>query len=380
MILGLFFTRNVSLEIWVESGLIDREKAIYEYHLQQGCLKKVYWFTYGVNDCQYYKELIESGRIDSRIVVISPPQLFAKRVWRHCYWWMLPFMYKKVYKELNIIKSNQRSGALAAWIVGKMYKIPFYFRTGYTESSIYPVLHEGKKDKRYRRIRRKEKFLYKKCDIAAVSSEHDRNYVCKEYNIPGNRVKLIRNFIDTDKFCKKIQIQNRCDKIVYIGRLMPPKNLFDMIRAVAQTGLSVDIYGNGEQRKELEKLAQELKADVNFKGIVANSNVPDILNQYKYYILASTYEGMPKTLLEALSCGCICIGTPAEGIVEIIEDGINGFLAKGMEADDIAEVIRRAFAADDKDRISDSACDLVQSTYSLAEIAKIDKENFLSVL
>ena len=51
-----------------------------------------------------------------------------------------------------------------------------------------------------------------------------------------------------------------------------------------------------------------------------------------------------------------------------------------MEADDIAEVIRRAFAADDKDRISDSACDLVQSTYSLAEIAKIDKENFLSVL
>ena len=198
--------------------------------------------------------------------------------------------------------------------------------------------------------------------------------------LPIYRVKLIRNFIDTDKFCKKIQIQNRCDKIVYIGRLMPPKNLFDMIRAVAQTGLSVDIYGNGEQRKELEKLAQELKADVNFKGIVANSNVPDILNQYKYYILASTYEGMPKTLLEALSCGCICIGTPAEGIVEIIEDGINGFLAKGMEADDIAEVIRRAFAADDKDRISDSACDLVQSTYSLAEIAKIDKENFLSVL
>ena len=50
MILSLFFTRNVSLESWVKQGLFDREKLIYEEHLNQGNFKKIYWFTYGSND------------------------------------------------------------------------------------------------------------------------------------------------------------------------------------------------------------------------------------------------------------------------------------------------------------------------------------------
>ena len=50
MILSLFFTRGISLEVWLNQGLFDREKLIYEKHLIQGNLKKVYWLTYGSND------------------------------------------------------------------------------------------------------------------------------------------------------------------------------------------------------------------------------------------------------------------------------------------------------------------------------------------
>ena len=52
-----------------------------------------------------------------------------------------------------------------------------------------------------------------------------------------------------------------------------------------------------------------MDVDVKFNGVVANDKLPDILNEYKYYILASNYEGMPKTLLEAMACGNLCIGT-----------------------------------------------------------------------
>lgn len=378
MILGLFFSKNVSLETWVESGLIDREKAIYEYHLQKGDLKNVYWFTYGVDDDRYYHDLVHSGRLDSRIVVIPPPKLFAKRVWRHCYWLFLPFVHSRIYRKLNVVKSNQYPGAVAAWLVGKLYTIPFYFRTGYTESSIYPALHGGKRDRQYKRIRRMEKFLYHKCAIAAVSSQHDRYYVCREYGVSENKIKLVRNFIDTDLFQNKMPIQDRLDKMIYIGRLTSVKNLFHIIRAVAQNGLSLDIYGKGEQRKELEEFAQDLHADVDFMGVVANSEIPDILNKYKYYILASTYEGMPKTLLEAMACGCICIGTPVGGIAEIIDDGVNGFLSKGVESEEIIEGIERAHMDENKERISNNASNLIRSIYSLAEVAKIDRENLLA--
>jgi hypothetical protein len=36
MTLGLFFTRGVSLKLWVDTGLYDREKLIYEEHLKKG--------------------------------------------------------------------------------------------------------------------------------------------------------------------------------------------------------------------------------------------------------------------------------------------------------------------------------------------------------
>lgn len=380
MVLGLFFSKNVSLRTWIESGLIDREKAIYEYHIQKGDLKKVYWFTYGVDDDKYYQELVQSGRLNPHIVVIAPQKLFAKRIWRHCYWLFLPFVHSQIYRELDVVKSNQYPGAIAAWLAGKLFAVPFYFRTGYTESSIYPALHGGIKDKQYKRIRRGEKFLYHRCDMAAVSSQHDKEYVCKEYEISENKVKLVRNFIDTNLFQKKILMQERLDRIVYIGRLTSVKNLFHIIRAAVQTGLPLDIYGKGEQRTELEEFARNLHADVNFKGVVANSDIPDILNKYKYYILASAYEGMPKTLLEAMACGCICIGTPVGGIAEVIEDGVNGFLATGTDTENISEVIRRAYMFREKEKISDNACELIRSTYSLREIAEIDKANMLDII
>ena len=63
MNLMLFFTRGVSLEIWLKSGLLEREKLIYEEHLNQGNLNKVYWLTYGCNDVSLSKKLKQDGKL-----------------------------------------------------------------------------------------------------------------------------------------------------------------------------------------------------------------------------------------------------------------------------------------------------------------------------
>ena len=55
--LGLLFTRNVSLKLWVESGLFDREKTIYEKELEQNIYHNIYWFTYGSEDEEVYNKL-----------------------------------------------------------------------------------------------------------------------------------------------------------------------------------------------------------------------------------------------------------------------------------------------------------------------------------
>jgi glycosyltransferase involved in cell wall biosynthesis len=127
-----------------------------------------------------------------------------------------------------------------------------------------------------------------------------------------------------------------------VGRLAPVKNIFNLIEALSETGFTLDIYGDGQLREQLASKAKDLKIDLNFMGIVANDELPEILSRYHYFILPSLYEGMPKSLLEAMACGLVCIGTDVEGINEIIEDRINGFLANGTSTEALAKAIKTA--------------------------------------
>ena len=57
-----------------------------------------------------------------------------------------------------------------------------------------------------------------------------------------------------------------------------------------------------------------------------NKKLLEIIKNYKYYISASSYEGNPKSLLEALSSGCLVIATDIENHKELIKNNISGIL------------------------------------------------------
>ena len=65
-----------------------------------------------------------------------------------------------------------------------------------------------------------------------------------------------------------------------------------------------------------------------FLGNIDNHLLPDIYNKCDIYVLCSRYEGNPKTLLEAMACGCFVIGTDIVGIREIITTDITGILVQ----------------------------------------------------
>jgi len=138
-----------------------------------------------------------------------------------------------------------------------------------------------------------------------------------------------------------------------------------LIDAMSQTNLNLDIYGQGELKDSLESHAQKKEVKVSFKGVVTNNELPTILNQYHYYILPSKYEGMPKTLLEAMACSLVCIGTDVKGINEVIEDGVSGFLAKTTDTADIVDAISRAINYSNPNTISQNARLLIVENFSL---------------
>jgi glycosyltransferase involved in cell wall biosynthesis len=81
-------------------------------------------------------------------------------------------------------------------------------------------------------------------------------------------------------------------------------------------------------KEKLENFAEEKKVAVNFLGTISNSSLPEILNRYEIFILPSLYEGMPKTLLEAMSCGLACIATNVPGSHEVVGNNYSGLLSE----------------------------------------------------
>ncbi len=371
-VLGLLFTRNVSLETWVRTGLLDREKMIYESEIEQGLYEEIIWFTYGVQDTAVYHRLVQEGRINPQIKVIAMPRVFIGRLGYDIYSLFMPFIQRKYFKKLDIIKSNQMDGAWTGLVVKKMYHIPFYFRTGYTNTLFYKK-ESKKEDWNYKKFAWLEGVLYRKCDMATVTSKNDKDYICNSYGIEKNKITVLPNYVDLNRFYDR-NLGKRKERIVFVGRLSEQKNLYHTIEAIKNIGIGMDIYGTGSLLHELLKLVEHMDVDVKFNGVVANDKLPDILNEYKYYILASNYEGMPKTLLEAMACGNLCIGTNVEGINEIIIDEENGFLAKGTTAAEIQDAISRAM----KDREYIEKCEkakmLIQKKFSLQSIVNKEYE------
>lgn len=378
-ILGLLFTKGISLELWLDRGLFFREKLIYEEYLKRGIYTNIYWFTYGKNDSAIYHELVEKKQLDKRIIVVPMPSIFEGYHRELLYSVLLPVIQRRYIEKIDFFKTNQMQGAWTAEIIRVLFNIPYLLRTGYTHSSyLYNCYLEEQESKNRKKLYKQykkysfiEKRMYQKCNVASVSSLHDQKYICEKYNVEPEKVYVVTNYIDCTLFKKKNVIVYE-DRVVFVGRLNHVKNLKNTMLGVSKAGLGLDIYGDGEDKEMLMQFATDSKLNVSFKGKVSNDSLPDILNQYRYYILASEHEGMPKTLLEAMACGLICLGTKVSGIEEVINNQVNGFLIPDTSERSIYDTLNIAIKYGEKEKMSRIASDFALQNYSIEMV--INKE------
>lgn len=368
-VLGVFFTRGVSLVKWHDAGLFDREVLLYREHLRSGALNRIYWFTYGSDDGELARRLVSEGRLPAEVHIVpwSGWLDWCGRAGSPIYSLLMPWLARKHLQRCDLFKTNQMDGAIAAVVSSLLWKRPLYVRTGYTLSLFV--------DKIFARnlVRRcmawlTEFLAFRYSEISSVSSRFDLEYVRRRYRPRDGKLVIVGNYIDTDAFSPTKDIE-KSNRLVFVGRISPQKNLEMAIRACSRVGIGFDIIGDGEQRKHLESVAMEVSADVRWLGIVANEQLPATLKRYRYFILPSLWEGMPKALLEAMASGLVCIGNNARGISEVIEDGVTGYLASGPSAPELAEAIQRAIRGN-QDAVSSAGRDLVCRQFSLRAIAE----------
>lgn len=155
------------------------------------------------------------------------------------------------------------------------------------------------------------------------------------------RLAVIPNGIDTGLFSPfpKEYGEREGLTFIYIGRLSPEKNLTNFFQALIGFNARLILVGDGPDRPALAEMSARNGLHVDFRGIVPNEQIPEILNGADVFVLPSISEGNPKALLEAMSCGLPVISTRWNGADEIIRHMQNGILC-GTSADSIRSALQ----------------------------------------
>lgn len=378
--LCLFFTRGVSLRNWVESGIFDREVKIYHAHIDTNFFYQIYWLTYGADDAEVANKLYDTKQLSKKIKIIPCPKWICNtgRISSILYSLLLPIIAKKIIAKCDVLKTNQMEGSIPAIICSIFWRRPLYIRTGYTLSR---VIEMTAPNNHIRRIFAyvNEYLAFKYASASSVSSKYDYGYIIQRYGTRISPPKIVGNYVDTTLFSTHGNQKKITNRLIYVGRLSAEKNIDNAIVACAKIGIGIDIAGTGPELKRLISTAKYCSADIKWLGSVPNNKLANIINKYQYFILPSSWEGMPKALMEAMSAGLVCIGNNTTGINELIIDGITGYLTKSPDVKDISETIIRALNSDSQS-ISKAARMYVCSKFSLESIVKKETEIFSSII
>lgn len=145
------------------------------------------------------------------------------------------------------------------------------------------------------------------------------------------------------------QVQASLDNKVMAaaGRLSFQKNYPEMLYAWAKVvekhpDWTLKIYGDGPERKNLQKMVAAMFPDGNVKLMGRTSDMKPAYMDCSGLVLSSRFEGFPMVLLEASSYGVPMVSYDCpKGPSEIIEDGVNGYLVKNGCTEELADRICR---------------------------------------
>ena len=167
--------------------------------------------------------------------------------------------------------------------------------------------------------------------------------VAREWaHVPAEKIVVIPNAIDVNEIAVREVARVGTATIGFIGRLDPVKHIPDLIDAMRRLdGVRCLIFGEGQQRAELEKQIAELGLGdrVILRG--ATKGPTEALSQIDLLVLPSEAEGFGLVLIEAMAAGVPVVATNAPGIRDVVRDGRTGLLVPVGAPDRLASAIAR---------------------------------------
>lgn len=194
-----------------------------------------------------------------------------------------------------------------------------------------------------------KKIVIKNCSFLNVDSNPSLEYL-KKAGFAG-RMGVIPNIVElNEKYLslKKLDEPRKIKSAIHISILNQRKNVADIIRAFARiykelnrSGFIFNIIGDGEEKANLEKLAEELgvlNKFIFFHGLVTEEKKLELLTSADFHILNSTDEGFSVVTAEAILYGIPVIATKCGGPEDFVNK-TTGILIERKNLDELIKAI-----------------------------------------
>jgi len=228
------------------------------------------------------------------------------------------------HRKSLFVKIAKRLGKKVVWHMHASQFVPFY---------------ESQRDK---------KKIVKTLNLADKLIVLSRYYYdfYKSIGVDEGKIVILNNIVPKAEK-KKVNYNDGKVHFLFLGEISHRKGAFDMIQAISNDykkfagKVEVRIGGNGETERIMAAIKDNgLEGTVKFEGWVNGQKKTDLLNWADVYILPSYNEGLPISILEALSYGCPIISTPVGGIEEVVKHGKNGLIVEPGNLLQIADAMK----------------------------------------
>lgn len=369
MNIALFFTYDVSLDDWGNQKIIEREIELYKQISKKYDIKFKF-FTFGnETDLNYQKDLSPIEIVP----IYQSTKKFQSKGLNFLNSLLIPFKFKKELSEIDILKTNQLMGSWIPILIKIIYGKKLIVRTGYNILEFSIKERRGKLKNLTYYLLTQISLLF--CNKFVVTSKADKDYMSKHFLLRKDKLVIISNWIiETKPRQNNKRYENR---LLAVGRLEKQKNYQSMLKFIMGTEFTLDIVGKGSLKKELSDFALKNDISVNFMGQINFSELQELYWDYKYYLMFSDYEGHPKSLIEAMSSGCIPIVKLSRNIEDVVSDS-NGII---VNKENINTLLTTKKIDSQKLKIlSKNALDFSVTNYSIKRILKSEVDLYNSLV
>ena len=173
----------------------------------------------------------------------------------------------------------------------------------------------------------------------------DRDLFISKNLVPENSSDLLQGSgIDLNRFAPSGQSKNNKFTFLLVSRLITDKGIIEYIEAIQKlkkkgTDFKFQLMGPSDEKHKRGIKEATIKGWVDSGAVEYLGTTDDVrpfINAADCIVLPSYREGTPRTLLEAASLAKPIIATDVPGCHQVVQHGVNGFLCKMQDADDLA--------------------------------------------